>query len=594
MPTNPLSANTDLVTFRIMAGGAEINTAYQVLSVEVSKGVNRISSARIELLDGSVSAEDFPISDSADFLPGTELTIMAGYHTEDSAIFKGLVVKHGLEVTEEQTLLVLECRDAAVKMTVGRKSVVFADSTDSDAIGQVIGTHGGLTKAVDSTSVTHEELVQFYCTDWDFVVARAEANGLVVLNEQGKLTVTAPDTSTTPVLELTYGTNLQSFSVEMDARSQYPAVKSQAWDYKTQALLEASAATPSATTPGNVSPSTLAQVLGETSYDLQVAAAITQQSLQARADAQWLKSTLAKIKGTVRFQGSALALPGSMVTLSGMGQRFNGNAYVSGVTHTLAEGDWTTEITLGLDEQWFAEQHPEVAAPSTLGPLPGIQGLYNAVVKQMHTDPANEFRVQVTVPMLQSKTMWARLGLPYASSGNGAYFYPEVNDEVILGFFNNDPQQPVILGGLYSSGRAPGNTPEEKNHLKGWTTPNKLTIEFDDEKKIITIKTPGNNTVVLDDDGKSITLTDAQSNKVQLSDSGILLDSASNLQLKAKQNIELEATAGITLKATADLKLQGLNVEATAQAQLKLTGTATAELTASGQAKIQGAIVMIN
>ncbi|TGE14010.1 type VI secretion system tip protein VgrG [Hymenobacter elongatus] len=593
MPQNPVSATTDLVTFRILAAGTEINSAYQVRSVEVSKGVNRIGNARIELYDGSAATEDFPISDSADFLPGTELTIRAGYHTEDNIIFKGLIVKHGLEVNAEGALLILECRDEAAKMTVGRKSAVFADSTDGDAITKVIGTHG-LTSAVDPTTVTHAELVQYYCTDWDFVVARAEANGLVVLSEQSKLTVTAPDTSVAPVLALTYGNNLFGFSVEMDARSQYQAVKSQAWDYKGQQIMEAEAQKPSVETPGNVTSATLAQVMAETSYDLQLASAVTQESLQARANALWLKSTLAKVKGTVRFQGSALAVPGCLVALDGLGKRFNGNAYVSGVTHTLAEGDWVTEITLGLDERWFAEQHPEVAAPSTLGPLPGIQGLYNAVVKQMHEDPAKEFRVEVTVPALQNKTLWARLGHPYASSGSGAYFYPEVNDEVILGFFNNDPQQPVVLGALYSSGRAPAYTPDEKNAFKGWVTPNKLTIEFDDDKKIITIKTPGDNKLVFDDNAKTITITDAKSNKVELSGSGILLDSASNLQLKAKQNIELTATNGITLKATGDLKLAGLNVNATAQMQLKLAGTAAAELSAAGQVKVQGAMVMIN
>ena len=277
-----------------------------------------------------------------------------------------------------------------------------------------------------------------------------------------------------------------------------------------------------------------------------------------------------------------------------MGQRFNGTAYVSGVTHTVAEGNWVTEVALGLEEQWFTEQHPEVAAPSLLGPLPGIQGLYNAVVKQMHNDPTKEFRVQVTVSALQSQTLWARLGHPYASAGSGAYFYPEVGDEVILGFFNNDPQQPVVLGALYSSGRAPAYVPEEKNQFKGWVTPNQLSFVFDDVKKIITLKTPNGNKVVLDDEGKNITLTDEHQNKVVLSQSGILLDSATNLKLKAQENIELQATNGITLTATGDLKMQGLNVKASAEVQLKLSGTASAELISSGEGKIQAAIVMIN
>ncbi|MCC2545350.1 type VI secretion system tip protein VgrG [Hymenobacter sp. BT175] len=596
MPANPLTGKTDLVTFRILVNGTEIDSTYPVVSIEVSKGVNRISSARIEILDGDPSSEDFPISDSADFLPGTELSILAGYHTEDTLIFKGIVVKHGLRVSPDLApVLVVECRDAAAKLTVGRKSALFEKSTDDAAISSIIGTYSGVSSTVDATTVTHDELVQFYSSDWDFIVARAEANGLVVLNDQGKVTVTAPDTSANPVLELTYGTNLTSFAVEMDARSQYAAVKGQAWSAKDQALVEAEGASPGVSTPGNVTPATLAAVMGAASVDLPATAATSQESLQAWTKALRLKSELAKVRGTIRFQGSALAVPGSMVSMLGMGQRFNGNAYVSGVTHTLAEGDWTTEISLGLDEQWFAQQTPDVSAPaSNLGQLPGVQGLYNAVVTKITEDPGNEFRVQVKVPALQSKNLWARLGHPYASSGFGTFFYPEVNDEVVLGFFNNDPQQPVVLGALYSSGRAPAYTPDDKNSIKAHVTQSKLTVEFNDDKKILTLKTPGNNKIVLSDDGKSITITDQSSNKVELSSSGIVLESASNLQIKAKGNLDLEATGNLTVKATGDLALQGLNVAGTAQIQMKMAGTASAELSASGQVTVQGAMVMIN
>jgi Rhs element Vgr protein len=589
---SPLASNTDLVTFQIMADGAEIKSTYQVRSIEVSKGVNRIGSARVELYDGSVASEDFAASDSADFLPGTELTISAGYHTTNTVIYKGLIVKHGLEVAGT-SLLVLECRDKAAKMAVGRKSTAYADSTDGDAIEKIIGSHG-LTAAVDATTVSHPSLVQHYCSDWDFVVARAEANGLVVLSEQDTVTVAKPKPAADAVLALTYGESIISFAVDMDARSQYQAVKVKSWDYTTQAMLEAEAAPPGVRTPGNVTATTLAGVMDETSYDLPVAAATTQPELQAHANALLLKSALAKVRGTVRFQGSALAVPGCTVTLAGMGQRFNGTAYVAGVTHTVADGNWLTEVALGLEEQWFAEQHPEVAAPALLGPLPGIQGLYNAVVAQIHADPLNEFRVQVKVPALHDQLLWARLGHMHASAASGAFFYPEVKDEVILGFFNNDPQQPVVLGSLYSSTRTPAYTPAEKNNLKGWKTPKLLTIELEDEKKVITISTPGGNKVILDDESKSLTVNDSHGNKAVFSSSGILLDSAKSITLKAAQDIELTATKGITLTATADLALNGLNVNATAKVGLKAAGNATAEISAAGQTTVKGAIVMIN
>ena len=39
-------------------------------------------------------------------------------------------------------------------------------------------------------------------------------------------------------------------------------------------------------------------------------------------------------------------------------------------------------------------------------------------------------------------------------------------------------------------------------------THSKLTIEFDEEKKVITIHTPAKNTITMSDEGKSITVAD--------------------------------------------------------------------------------------
>lgn len=35
-----------------------------------------------------------------------------------------------------------------------------------------------------------------------------------------------------------------------------------------------------------------------------------------------------------------------------------------------------------------------------------------------------------------------------------------------------------------------------------------MSVEFDEEKKIITIQTPAKNTIVMSDEGKSISVTD--------------------------------------------------------------------------------------
>ena len=43
-------------------------------------------------------------------------------------------------------------------------------------------------------TVTHRELAQHFCSDWDFMLARAEANGQLVIATDGSLAVKAPGT----------------------------------------------------------------------------------------------------------------------------------------------------------------------------------------------------------------------------------------------------------------------------------------------------------------------------------------------------------------------------------------------------------------
>lgn len=96
----------------------------------------------------------------------------------------------------------------------------------------------------------------------------------------------------------------------------------------------------------------------------------------------------------------------------------------------------------------------------------------------------------------------------------GIYFLPEVNNEILLGFMNADPTHPVILGSLYGAKYKPPFEYEAKNNTKAIVTCEQLRIEFDEEKKVITITTPSKNTLEISDDGKSITLTDQHKNEI--------------------------------------------------------------------------------
>lgn len=590
----PVDANTDLITFTILVGGSEIDGTYEVMSIETEKTVNRISTAHITLLDGSASESDFKVSNTADFLPGAEIEIKAGYHSKEETIFKGIVVKHGVSASDTASELTLECRDKAIKMTVGRKNAYFIDKKDSDIITSLIGD-AGLSSDVDATTYQHASMIQFDATDWDFLMTRAESNGLIVLVDDGKVSAKTPDTSQEAVLSVGYGGTILEFNAEMDAASQIKTVKGYAWDSATQKVVNGTGKS-SIKNTGNVTSDKLSEVVGLSEYIVQSSGIIDANDLKSWAVAVDTKAKLATIQGSVKFQGNAKVKPGVMLGLEGVGERFNGNVFVSAVTHTLEDGQWNTEAEFGVQPTWHHEENPDVSQPGAGGLLPAVSGLQIGVVKQIQEDPNGGFRVLTKIPILQQDkdAVWARLTTFYASNGCGSYFFPEVNDEVILGFLNDDPRYPVILGSVYSKKNKSPETPEEKNDKKAIITKSKMELSFAEEDKIILIKTPGGNQITISDKDKGVIIEDQNSNKLTLDSSGITLDSASDVAIKAKGNIDLNATGNLTLNANGNVTVGGAQIENTAKTAFTAKGNATAELSASGQVTVKGGMVMIN
>jgi uncharacterized protein involved in type VI secretion and phage assembly len=258
-----------------------------------------------------------------------------------------------------------------------------------------------------------------------------------------------------------------------------------------------------------------------------------------------------------------------------------------------------TEASIGMSDVWFTVE-PDVMAPAASGLLPGVTGLFNGTVKKMDSDPDSQYRILVNVPLFDpdGAGIWARLANFYSTSGAGAFFLPEVGDEVVIGFLNEDPRFPVILGSLYSSTNnkpATGYDPAANNPKKAIVSKQGIVIEFDDENKVLTINTPNKNKIVLSDAATSITVEDQNSNSLVMSSSGIVLKSLKDITIEATGNLNLKGTQGVNIESSAgDVKTTGLNVKTTANIQFSAQGSATAEVSGGAQLTLKGAMVMIN
>jgi len=73
-----------------------------------------------------------------------------------------------------------------------------------------------------------------------------------------------------------------------------------------------------------------------------------------------------------------------------------------------------------------------------------------------------------------------------------------------------------------------------------------------------------------------------------------VLDSPSDISITAKGKITIDAIGAIDLSSKADVSVKGMNVNHEASVGFVAKGNATAELSASGQTTVKGAMVMIN
>lgn len=575
----PSDKPKSVVTHTIISGGTEVSKQYQLLSIIVNKEVNRIPMATLVYTDGEPSKQSFELSGKADFEPGKEIEIKAGYSSDEKLLFKGIVIKHSIRVRNKNSVLIIECKDKAVKMTAACKNKYALDTKDSDIIEELIDTYG-LEKDVATTTVTHKQIVQYNCTDWDFMLCRADVNGLLCIPNDGKLSVAPPEFGGEAALTIQYGATVHNLDAEIDARLQYKSVKGSVWNYTDQELVkDTEAEDPGVPDAGNLSADTLADVIGESEYRLFNSAKIEEPELQAWVNAAMMKNRLAKIRGKVTTDGTADVLPGQLIQLNGVGERFEGKLFVTGIRHQITEGLWQTTFQFGINPEWFVQTY-NVQQPLSGAMLPAIQGLHIGIVTQLENDPDGEDRILVKIPVINNDEdgIWCRVSTLDAGDKRGTFFRPEISDEVIVGFINNDPRHAVVLGMLNSSAKPAPLTAADDNHEKGYVSRSEMKMIFNDDKKSFTLETPGGNKFIITEDEKKIHLEDQNGNKITMNEDGI----------------KIESIKDIILKAAKDINAEGVNINIKGSAQTKVEGSSGAEVSSGGTTNVKGSIVNIN
>lgn len=574
----PTVQNPDVVSCNVLVEGKEVSQKYHIVNIGIEKGINKIPSCHITILDGEANTEDFAISNSNDFIPGKKIEIKFGYHNENNTVFKGIIITNTHRVNDNCTEINIECKDETVKMTVNVGNRHFNDKTDSDVAKTILDDNHIKGANIESSKVKHEQLVQSNVTDWDYMISRLDVNSMICVINNAEIKISKPKLDADAVLNLTFGANILEFHGDMDSRVQTSSVKTVTWDFTTQKIRTVDSEDAKVKEEGSLTAAKLADVLGQP-YEIRTAVPMSQDEQQQISNAKKLKQALSKIKGKVKYQGVATVLPGNFINLAGVGDHFNGKAFVSSIQHEYSDGDWTTEAVLGWDEKFFTEQTSPHQSVSSTGQASSVQGLHIGIVTDIK-DKSGQYRVKLRLPVVNpgDDGIYARVATLDAGKDRGTFFRPEVDDEVIVGFMNNDPRHPVILGMLHSSEKTSPLEPESSNDKKGYTSRTGIKLIFDEAGPTVTIETPGKRIIELNDDAGTITLKDDDGNKLVMEQSGVTV----------------EATKNLTLKAGASLSLEAPKISIKSDGTVSVEGSGGVSMNSSGITEIKGSLVKIN
>lgn len=550
MSTTPYIPEYNVLQIEVHIDGSLTELHTYLKKVEIHYELNKIPAAKLRFIEANPD-----VGEGEQLLEGTleinkPIEIKINTNEGVKTLFKGVIYRLQKNADPNAGFEVkLECKDIASNLTSKLDQVANEDfETKMDRFLQEVN----ITKnnAVQLKSFGKEIVTKNpETTPWDYIVGYMDSLGFMTNIREGEYNIYD---STEPTETITYtaknGTNV--FEFEGKEEEIVGNVELRYWQPKDQKVIAITSPTEATNTAG----SEIVE-MGTTPY--------TKETVQQMAKARAAKHSLSSIKGKLKTYGNASAKCGEYLQTEKLNPSIDGKPLlISAEHHTIENGSWHTEYNFGLESSNSFVQNISASTSNNterIGQTNTVQGLQIGIVTEIINDPENEFRIKVRIPSTSTENdegVWARLASIQAGNEQGGFFIPNVEDEVILGCFNNNPDTPVILGKLYSSTNPPPLPITEDNFVQGFVSKENTKILINDEDKSVEISTNNGNKLLVSDDEQGFLLEDENGNKLMMNQDGITLESSKDITLKAKGNINIEGVQN-NMKASATMTLSG-------------------------------------
>ena len=550
-----------------------------VISVEVDDSLTlpdmftiHLGDPNLEWIDNDTFSLGTTVEIAARVEGGQETTILAGEVT-------------GIEPylsSEAGNSVIIRGYDRSHRLNRNKVTKSFVQMTDSD-IASAIANDAGLQTQVDSTSEVHDYVLQKNQTDWEFLIERAQRVGFRVMVKDDKLHFERYPSAASQSPTLDFGVELLKCNARLTTARQVSEVMVLGWDPDNQQQIVGSATRPNDTP--EIGESQQGGSAAQQAFGGEAREIIIDRPVSTQAEADLLAQAICDEIGQGFIEAECLCLgnpeiqAGVMVSLDGLGNRFSGSYRVTHALHRYDDGGYKTEFTVG-------GRHTATISEllANMNDNGFNQGPVLGVVTN-NDDPDDEGKVKVQIPSLEdsAESTWARVVAPGAGDNRGFLSLPQVSDEVLVVFENDDINRPLVLGGLWSQQNTIPTPPSEciesgTVKMRQLVTGTGVKIEIDDNNNSVLITNP--------DEQYSILISE--------NDSKIEIKSGGDVKIQSQQKTVIEAQGDVEINATGNLKMQGQQVDITANASAKIKASASMNVEASGNTVIKGAIVQIN
>lgn len=551
MGIQPYIPNNDKIETTLVVNNNDEALHTLLKQVDVKFELNKIPTAIFTLVQASANSGAQKIFDK--LKPNDNIEFSCGNQKSPPILFKGFI-KNIDKINNNAVKL--QCKDHAFRLTeITDEAVNEADIQNK--IDSILKNK----QLTNNIAIGHwgKEIVTQTSnkSNWDYLISFLDSIGEMVVVKNGEFTTLSINKKLSELPEETYiaeqGINIHDINANKNVNNQIENIKIYTTFTGSNETVEIDS---SLTFPNDLKKEAPPIRLSQTS--------LSEETLSLMANAMVAKSYHAVIQGTLNTIGNTTANLGDFLKISRYDKAIDDQKYIiSGEQHSLENGCWKTIYSFGLESsnnfaQKVAPDSPTTSNETRLGINNTINGIHIGKITQLEDDPKKLFRIKVNIPTISNKGdgLWARLSSLQAGNKRGGFFIPDVGDEVIVGFFNNSADNPVILGKLYNTDNPPPFPITKGNEIQGIVSKEGTKIIIDDKNKAIELSTKTGHTLLISDAEKGFVMKDANGNKIVMNADGITLESASNFTIKAKGKINMQSMQSI-LKADTQMELKG-------------------------------------